>query len=93
MERTYRIASSVWLFPLLRALAHAPAYGQVNLGGVWNNLQIRHEDEPERLPGPELGGVWVKAGGRCSLWCIQGGFRGQAIASLFWKFNYKARAR
>jgi hypothetical protein len=55
MERTNRIASFVWLFPVLLALAHAPAFGQVNLGGVWNNLQILHEDEPERLPGPELG--------------------------------------
>ena len=55
MERTYRMASSVWLFLVLLTLAHAPAFGQVNLGGVWNNLQILHEDEPERLPGPELG--------------------------------------
>ena len=49
------MARSAWLVPLLLALGCAPAGAQVNLGGVWNNLQILHEDEPERLPGPELG--------------------------------------
>src|ERR1700733_15699034 len=55
MERILRMASPAWLFPVLFMLGHTPASGQVNLAGVWNNLQILHEDEPERLPGPELG--------------------------------------
>ncbi len=41
--------------PACFTLGRAPALAQVNLAGVWNNLQILHEDEPERLPGPELG--------------------------------------
>lgn len=32
-----------------------PAFGQVNLSGVWDNLGILHEDWPDRLFGPELG--------------------------------------
>jgi hypothetical protein len=32
-----------------------PASAQVNLSGVWNNLNLLHEDWPDRLPGPELG--------------------------------------
>jgi len=44
---------------LLGALAlagcAAPAAAQSNLSGVWNNFGIFHEDEPDRLPGPELG--------------------------------------
>lgn len=27
----------------------------MNLSGVWNNFGIFHEDQPDRLPGPELG--------------------------------------
>ena len=67
MQRILRMASPVWLFPLLLTVGHAPAFGQVNLAGVWNNLQILHEDEPERLPGPELGdylGVPINAAAR-----------------------------
>jgi len=37
------------------AMTSAPAFAQVNLAGVWENLGILHEDEPERLPGPEIG--------------------------------------
>jgi len=33
----------------------APAAAQVNLSGVWNNLNLFHEDQPDRLPGPEVG--------------------------------------
>src|ERR1700685_4761784 len=55
MQRILRMASPGLLFPPLLAVGPAPAFCQVNLGGVWNNLQILHEDEPERLPGPELG--------------------------------------
>jgi hypothetical protein len=40
---------------LITLLAGAPAFAQVNLGGVWENLGILHEDQPERLPGPEIG--------------------------------------
>src|SRR5579863_6474383 len=67
MERFLRMASPAWLFPVLLTFGHAAAYGQVNLAGVWNNLQILHEDEPERLPGPELGdylGVPINAAAR-----------------------------
>ena len=35
--------------------AAAPAFAQVNLSGVWNNLGILHEDWPDRLFGPEVG--------------------------------------
>ena len=31
------------------------ASAQVNLSGVWDNLDILHEDWPDRLFGPELG--------------------------------------
>ena len=34
------------------ALAGAPMYAQVDLSGNWN--PILHEDQPERIPGPEL---------------------------------------
>ena len=33
----------------------APASAQTSLSGVWNNFPLFHEDEPDRLPGPELG--------------------------------------
>ena len=49
MERIHRMAKFVWLFPVLLTLAHAPAFGQVNLAGVWNNFPILNEDEP--MPG------------------------------------------
>src|SRR5262249_55226870 len=39
---------SLWLFS-------ERASAQVNLGGVWDNLGILHEDWPDRLFGPELG--------------------------------------
>ena len=67
MEKLLRMASPVWLFAVILALGYSPASAQVNLAGVWNNLQILHEDEPERLPGPELGdylGVPVNAAAR-----------------------------
>jgi len=67
MERIQRMACAAGLFPVLMLLAGAPAAAQVNLAGVWNNLQILHEDEPERLPGPELGdylGVPINAAAR-----------------------------
>jgi cyclase len=38
---------------LLAALAGRPAYGQIDFSGIWTPLY--HEDQPERLPGPELG--------------------------------------
>jgi hypothetical protein len=50
------IASRTWLLAALAcALACAPASAQTNLAGVWNNFGIFHEDQPDRLPGPELG--------------------------------------
>src|SRR5438309_685802 len=43
--------------PVLLAIAAAmpavPAFAQINLSGVWSNRL--HEDNPDRLPGPELG--------------------------------------
>ena len=38
---------------LLAALAGRPAFGQIDLSGIWTPLY--HEDQPERIPGPELG--------------------------------------
>jgi hypothetical protein len=35
------------------ALPSAPAYSQVDFSGNW--VPLFHEDQPERLPGPELG--------------------------------------
>jgi hypothetical protein len=40
---------------LLVLLVSAPVSAQTNLSGVWDNLPIMNEDEPDRLPGPELG--------------------------------------
>ena len=46
-------------FPRAGALAVAavllglPAFGQIDLSGEWNPLF--HEDQPERIPGPEIG--------------------------------------
>lgn len=37
----------------LTILLAGPAFGQVNLAGQWTGQY--HEDEPDRLPGPELG--------------------------------------
>ncbi len=43
-------------FSLLAILLLAgSAFGQVNLSGVWDNLDLFHEDEPDRFLGPELG--------------------------------------
>ena len=38
---------------LLLVAAPAPASAQIDLGGVW--APIFHEDQPERMPGPEIG--------------------------------------
>ena len=40
---------------LILMLVGTPAFAQLNLDGVWENLGILHEDFPERLPGPEIG--------------------------------------
>ena len=45
----------LWSAAVLGLLACAPASAQTNLSGVWNNFGIFHEDEPDRLLGPELG--------------------------------------
>jgi hypothetical protein len=42
----------------------APASAQTNLSGVWNNFPLFHEDEPDRLPGPELGDYTGNSGHR-----------------------------
>ncbi len=46
---------SISLLALGICLSIIPASAQTNLSGVWENLGILHEDEPERLPGPEIG--------------------------------------
>jgi hypothetical protein len=46
---------TVWTCAVGVILAAAPAAAQVNLSGVWNNLNLLHEDWPDRLPGPEIG--------------------------------------
>ncbi len=38
---------------LLGFLWAMPSYGQIDLSGEWSNRF--HEDEPERIPGPEIG--------------------------------------
>src|SRR5262245_65406595 len=43
------VAALVWVF------SATTVHAQVNLGGVWDNLGILHEDWPDRLFGPELG--------------------------------------
>jgi hypothetical protein len=42
------------LFLLIMTLGSFPALAQIELSGVWQN-RITDEDEPDRLPGPELG--------------------------------------
>jgi hypothetical protein len=41
------------LIPLLLAGGTTPAEAQVDLSGIW--APIFHEDQPERIPGPEIG--------------------------------------
>ena len=43
---------SLSLIALAAALASTSAYAQVDLSGVW--VPQYHEDQPERIPGPEL---------------------------------------
>ena len=43
-----KLAVSAALLPLILA----PAFAQINLSGTWTPLY--HEDQPERIPGPEL---------------------------------------
>jgi glyoxylase-like metal-dependent hydrolase (beta-lactamase superfamily II) len=38
---------------LVTALAGLPAFGQIDLSGEWDGQF--HEDQPERIPGPEIG--------------------------------------
>jgi hypothetical protein len=53
---TTRTGTRLLMFAALAFFfAGAPAFAQTNLAGVWNNFGIFHEDEPDRLPGPELG--------------------------------------
>jgi hypothetical protein len=47
--------SAVLACALAVLLVGDAASAQVNLSGVWNNLSLFHEDQPDRLPGPELG--------------------------------------
>jgi hypothetical protein len=41
------------LIPLLLAGTAATAHAQIDLSGIW--APIFHEDQPERIPGPEIG--------------------------------------
>ena len=41
------------LAALLAAFGASPAFAQIDLSGEWNPLF--HEDQPERIPGPEIG--------------------------------------
>ncbi len=50
---------------VLLVFVSVPCFAQLNLSGVWSNRL--HEDEPDRLPGPELGdygGVPLNAAAR-----------------------------
>ena len=51
MTRPGRCAAAVGL-ALTLLCAAAPASAQVELSGVWQPRY--HEDQPERIPGPEL---------------------------------------
>ena len=50
MSRLSRVTTALLLHAVFYAL---PAAGQINLVGQWTGFY--HEDEPDRLPGPELG--------------------------------------
>src|SRR5437016_14344030 len=53
------------LLLLLTTLASVPAFAQVDFSGGWPPLF--YEDQPERVPGPELGdylGLPINAAGR-----------------------------
>jgi len=52
---TTRIGARALACAALACALAAPASAQTNLSGVWSNFAIFHEDEPDRLPGPELG--------------------------------------
>ena len=51
MHRYFFTFSAVFLFVL--AAAVTPASAQVDLSGIW--APLFHEDQPERVPGPEVG--------------------------------------
>ena len=38
---------------IIFTLALLPAFAQIDLSGEWN--PVFHEDQPERIPGPEIG--------------------------------------
>ena len=38
---------------LILVMALVPAFAQIDLSGEWN--PVFHEDQPERIPGPEIG--------------------------------------
>jgi hypothetical protein len=38
---------------LILAMVAVPAFAQIDLSGEWN--PVFHEDQPERIPGPEIG--------------------------------------
>src|SRR5579871_5183100 len=68
MDRVHRTKHTAFLSFLLVLLA-APAFGQIELSGVWNN-QL-DEDWPDRLFGPELGdytGIPLNANARAEAW-------------------------
>ena len=51
MQRYFFTFSAVFVFVL--AAAVTPASAQVDLSGIW--APLFHEDQPERVPGPEVG--------------------------------------
>src|SRR5690242_19819472 len=53
MNRVHR-GRGAGLLLLLLGLGSLPAVAQIELTGVWQN-RTTDEDEPDRLPGPELG--------------------------------------
>jgi hypothetical protein len=54
MDMVHRTKNTGLLLLLMLALGSVPACAQISLSGVWQN-RIADEDEPDRLPGPELG--------------------------------------
>src|SRR5580698_7353266 len=53
MNSLSRVRRSYPLFVLAAALSAMPAWAQIDLSGEWDPQF--HEDQPERIPGPEIG--------------------------------------
>lgn len=65
MPRTNFVAGHLTILVLTAVLASSPVSAQVDMSGIWGPLY--HEDQPERIPGPNLGdyfGLPITSGAR-----------------------------